>query len=163
MNNDNNMNDNIEEFVSKKMKLSLDIIKLKHKIKDFKLKNKNIYKIKKEYQDLIKKIILLLEEQEKIDYKSFIDNIIKDEELLEYFKKETIEKRSNFELFEKLSITEKEFLRNEEYDIEQDPYKIFSIEKSPRNEFVDKWEKIQKNKHNSKLHDYYKDRDWNNL
>ena len=157
------MYEEYEDIKSQKMRLSLDIIKIKHQIKDLKLKNINIDESNEEYKSLIDKIILLLQKQEKLDYKSFNENINNEPYLKKYFKKESLKNIPNLELFEKLSVTEKDFLTKEKYDIEKDKYNIFSIKESPQNEFVEKWERIQTTKHNMNLRDYYKDRDWNGI
>lgn len=145
------------------MRLDLDIIKLKHQLNYFRKLYPTTYKIKKEYDLLMNKIIILLQNQEKIDYKSFNTTLMNEPEIKKFYEETELANINKEFIFKKLNLKEKNFLEEKKYDIKLDKYNLFSMKKSPNNKFVEEWNQIQKDKHNASLNEYYKDRDWKEL
>lgn len=152
------MNNHDEKSASeKRVVLDLKITKLKHSLNEVKNKSNS------EYEKILKELEEALKEQKEIDAGRFYINCSKIKEINIDIKQKVEKIESNgLTILKKLSLTEQNFLKENNYDCILDEYKIFSTEKSPDNPFIEKWKKIQIKSHNKSLHEYYKDKDWNN-
>lgn len=163
------MNNNNVSQTEEKIFLDLKIIRLIHTLEEINRKTSTSCESIPEYKTISKQLIEKLVEQKEIDAKRFNLNCSKTK-CINMELKEEIEKIEPKEeivplelaILKKLSITERNFIIKNNYDCVLDEYKIFSIEKSPNNSFVNKWLFIQIKKHSKTPTEYYKDRDWNN-
>lgn len=144
---------NEENISSKKMYLDLKISKILRELEGLK-------KRADAYRKNMNEIVSLLKEQKKLDFKKYSINIEKNSDVKKIFNtKESFETKTT--IFDKLNLSEKEFIKKHNYDYELDIYNLFNQKNTPSNDFTEEWKKIQTENHNKSLNDFYKDRDWN--
>lgn len=153
-------NDNTSS--EKRVSLDMKISKLNHSLKNIKNKYASSYKENINYKNIVVELQELLAEQKKIDRNRYFINCRNIEDInLEVQQINDTKESIGVSISKKLSITEKNFLKEHNYDCEKDKYKIFSTEKSPENEFVTKWNILRAACLSKPLNAYYNDRDWN--
>ena len=122
-----------------KVELDLKIIMQKHKLKNIKLEYPYNYFMKIEYKTIIKELKELLGSQKLIDMDNFKRNLMSIEE----FKKIILIRKRNKSLFAKLSIIEKEFIKENNYNYIEDQLNFLTNIESPKCELTYRWKELQ--------------------
>lgn len=130
-----------------KVNLDLNIIKLKHKLKNIKLKPR--YKLLKEYNETLDNLKELLKKQKTLDKLNFYKNLMSIQE----FKDDVFKRKKNKALYLKLNNFEKDFIKENQYDYLNDNLNLLTNNTSPNCELVYKWKNLKLEIFNKNIRD----------
>lgn len=136
------------------VKLDISIIRLKHEIKEIINELPTSYLRNKNYIEKKKILDSRLNLQMLHDINNYKRNLAKFPEQID------LTEFKNMEIYNNLSITEKELLKKYNYDYKGDNLKLFS--NNPKDSLLtNEWKELRKKKNTQSIREYYNDRDWN--
>lgn len=123
-----------EDLAKRKMLLDMEIIDLFHILRT----DSNNSAVKK-------LIVEALIRQREIDFKNFKINLNRNENIKQMYETQ-MQLLNGPEIFEKLNVSEKRFLKDANYDIKKDEYNLFNSRPTVINSFTKKYKEIQRKK-----------------